>query len=76
MRVCGKLGKTDVGRIIIFVGTSPPQPYPRQEILVSCPSLSRIKPLPLVYHIIHQIITRYVKEIKITLNIDQACAAK
>ena len=23
-RVCGKLWKTDVGRIIIFVGTSPP----------------------------------------------------
>ena len=67
-RVCGKLGKTDVGRIIIFVGTSSPPSFPRQEILVSCPSLLRIKPLPLVYHIIHQIITWYVKNIKINIG--------
>ena len=56
-RVCGKTGKTDVGRIIIFVGTPAPPPPPEQEIPVSCPSLLQIKQLPLVYHIIQQIIT-------------------
>ena len=56
-RVCGKTGKTDVGRIIIFVGTPAPPPRSEQEIPVSCPSLLQIKQLPLVYHIIQQIIT-------------------
>ena len=56
-RVCGKTGKTDVGRIIIFVGTPAPPPRHEQEIPVSCPSLLQIKQLPLVYHIIQQIIT-------------------
>ena len=48
--VCGKMGKTDVGRIIIFVGSSRRQ----QEIWSSCRSILRVKPFLLVYCIIHK----------------------